>query len=46
MGLEGCLLEQRPVGADHCLQGNYTEQKLITEETYGHIESLEDLAPL
>lgn len=27
-------------------QGDYTEQKLINEETYQHIEALEDLAPL
>jgi acetate kinase len=27
-------------------QGSYKEHQLITEETYGRIQELEDLAPL
>jgi acetate kinase len=34
------------IDADRLVQGDYTEQKLINEETYSHIEGLEDLAPL
>lgn len=37
---------QRLVNVDRSNRAIYTEQKLINEETYGHIEALEDPAPL